>query len=74
MGFSIGLVELVENGLRIAVPGIKGMVAPYSTAAMAGTHKASASKSVVSKAVILFFMSVPPLLQHQQRDSNGADD
>ena len=26
MGFGIGLVELVENGLRIAVPGIKGMV------------------------------------------------
>ena len=27
MGFGIGLVELVENGLRITGPGIKGMVA-----------------------------------------------
>ena len=27
VGFSIGLVELVENGFSIAVPGIKGMVA-----------------------------------------------
>ena len=27
MGFGIGLVELVENGFSIAVPGIKGMVA-----------------------------------------------
>jgi len=27
VGFGIGLVELVENGFRIAVPGIKGMVA-----------------------------------------------
>ena len=27
MGFGISLVELVENGLRIAVPSIKGMVA-----------------------------------------------
>ena len=27
VGFGIGLVELVENGLRIAAPGIKGMVA-----------------------------------------------
>ena len=26
VGFSIGLVELVENGSSIAVPGIKGMV------------------------------------------------
>ena len=30
VGFGIGLVELVENGLRIAVPGIKGMVACVS--------------------------------------------
>ena len=27
IGFDIGLVELVENGFRIAIPGIKGMVA-----------------------------------------------
>ena len=27
MGFGIGLVELVENGFSITVPGIKGMVA-----------------------------------------------
>ena len=27
VGFGIGLVELVENGFNIAVPGIKGMVA-----------------------------------------------
>ena len=27
MGFGISLVELVENGFSIAVPGIKGMVA-----------------------------------------------
>ena len=27
MGFGIGLVELVENGFSIAVPGIKGVVA-----------------------------------------------
>ena len=27
VGFGIGLVELVENGFSIAVPGIKGMVA-----------------------------------------------
>ena len=27
VGFGIGLVELVENGFRVAVPGIKGMVA-----------------------------------------------
>ena len=27
MGFGIGMVELVENGFSIAVPGIKGMVA-----------------------------------------------
>ena len=27
MGFGIGLVELVENGFSIAVPGIKGMIA-----------------------------------------------
>ena len=26
VGFGIGLVELVENGFSIAVPGIKGMV------------------------------------------------
>ena len=26
MGFGIGLVELVENGFSITVPGIKGMV------------------------------------------------
>ena len=30
MGFGISLVELVENGLRIAVPSIKGMVARVS--------------------------------------------
>ena len=30
VGFGIGLVELVENGFRIAVPGIKGMVARVS--------------------------------------------
>ena len=27
MGFGIGLVELVENGFSVAVPGIKGMSA-----------------------------------------------
>ena len=27
VGFGIDLVELVENGFRIAIPGIKGMVA-----------------------------------------------
>ena len=30
VGFGIGLVELVENGFSIAVPGIKGMVACVS--------------------------------------------
>ena len=30
VGFGIGLVELVENGFTIAVPGIKGMVACVS--------------------------------------------
>ena len=27
VGFGIGLVELVENGFSVAVPGIKGMIA-----------------------------------------------
>lgn len=27
VGFGIGLVELIENGFSVAVPGIKGMVA-----------------------------------------------
>ena len=27
VGFGIGLIELVENGFRIIVPGIKGMAA-----------------------------------------------
>ena len=30
VGFGIGLVELVENGLRITGPGIKGMVVRVS--------------------------------------------
>ena len=30
VGFCIGLVELIENGFRVAAPGIKGMVARVS--------------------------------------------
>lgn len=30
VGFGIGLVELVENGFSVAVPGIKGMVSCVS--------------------------------------------
>ena len=30
MGFGIGVVELVENGFSVAVPGIKEMVARVS--------------------------------------------
>ena len=30
VGFAIGLVELIQNGFGIAVPGIKGMVARVS--------------------------------------------
>ena len=47
VGFGIGLVELIENGFSIAVPGIKGMVACVAFNASAKDRKITPPKKFV---------------------------